>query len=169
MLRIGYDLAAFERAVREVILEPRTKEDWLKEVDRRRKEARGETGEDASVAGAEHAEEKGEQEAAAAIGGAPNGDKKEQPVVVVNKEHLAYVVSAPRLAFKTQRINRLTECRSRPDSSRQQLKNLEIPDREAKAALRKHNNDLSQALLELTGPVQPVYRSGTEPSRLVKV
>ncbi|KAK4053159.1 hypothetical protein OIV83_001894 [Microbotryomycetes sp. JL201] len=132
LLKIGYDQAAFERAAIEVLYEPKTQQEWAREVERRRKAARGES-DDAET---ENKEDSGETKAETN----GTGESQTQPTVAVNKEHLAYI-----------------------------LKHLEVPDREAKAALRKYDNDLALALRDLTGPVQPVVRSGAEPSRLVKI
>ncbi|KAK4058608.1 hypothetical protein OIO90_000052 [Microbotryomycetes sp. JL221] len=136
LLRIGYDQAAFERGMFEVVYEPKTQQEWAKEVERRRKQARGETEDDGTNPEAAELNEAREDGEIKAIG---NEAQVQQPQVTVNKEHLAYI-----------------------------LKQLEVPDREAKAALRRHDNDLAKALSDLTAPSEPVPRSGVEPSRLVK-
>ncbi|KAM0792573.1 hypothetical protein ACM66B_005236 [Microbotryomycetes sp. NB124-2] len=135
LLRIGYDQAAFERGVLEVVYEPKSEQEWAVEVEKRRRAARGE-----DILGQI---EEGTLDDKAVVESRQEGTNEDkvapQPTVAVNKEHLAYIV-----------------------------KQLEIPDREAKAALRRHENDLAKALRDLTGPVEPVFRSGTEPPRLVK-
>ncbi|ORY79713.1 hypothetical protein BCR35DRAFT_304532 [Leucosporidium creatinivorum] len=126
ILRIGYDQAAFEEGVREVILEPRGREEW--EAHKRRLAL----GEDVQE---EQEEKKVEQ--------ATEEKKVEQPAgAPVNKDHVAFIVSQ-----------------------------LDLPDRLAKAALRRHSGDVVLALRDLTAPAlldeEAGVRSGRPAGRLV--
>lgn len=93
MLRIGYDQAAFEEAVQEVILAPKSRDEWEKAMRQKRREKAGLT--------QEEEEQQGEESQQTAETGTEIDDKvtttttsvPAPSLAPVNKEHLAFVVS----------------------------------------------------------------------------